>query len=85
MFISIALSLVKSLSLFFDPSTISSTNFILYDVVLVKGSWFEHNLFWWQRRYDPNVLFLKYEDAIHVSILFKTFNAIINNHLSAYP
>ena len=26
------------------------------------GDWFEHNLFWWERRFDPNVLFVKYED-----------------------
>ncbi|XP_071943776.1 sulfotransferase 1C2-like [Antedon mediterranea] len=29
---------------------------------VIWGSWFQHNLFWWERRYLPNVLFLKYED-----------------------
>ncbi|XP_022109825.1 sulfotransferase 1A1-like isoform X2 [Acanthaster planci] len=26
------------------------------------GDWFEHNLFWWKKRHDSNVLFIKYED-----------------------
>ncbi|XP_072025010.1 sulfotransferase 1A2-like [Amphiura filiformis] len=26
------------------------------------GSWYEHTLSWWQKRNEPNVLFLKYED-----------------------
>ncbi|XP_033121113.1 sulfotransferase 1C2-like [Anneissia japonica] len=26
------------------------------------GSWFDINLYWWSRRQDENVLFLKYED-----------------------
>ncbi|XP_071957080.1 sulfotransferase 1A3-like isoform X2 [Antedon mediterranea] len=33
-----------------------------YDGDLVGGSWFEMNLYWWNRRNDDNVLFLKYED-----------------------
>ncbi|XP_072029897.1 sulfotransferase 1A1-like [Amphiura filiformis] len=38
-------------------------DFISGDVA--HGPWFEHNLFWWQHRHDPNVLFLKYEDMKH--------------------
>lgn len=26
------------------------------------GNWFTENLFWWSKRNDPNVLFVKYED-----------------------
>ncbi|XP_072027774.1 sulfotransferase 1A1-like [Amphiura filiformis] len=26
------------------------------------GSWYEHTLSWWQKKNEPNVLFLKYED-----------------------
>ncbi|XP_071957078.1 sulfotransferase 1C3-like [Antedon mediterranea] len=26
------------------------------------GSWFDMNLYWWNRRHDENVLFVKYED-----------------------
>ncbi|XP_071957083.1 sulfotransferase 1A3-like isoform X4 [Antedon mediterranea] len=33
-----------------------------YDGDLVGGSWFDMNLYWWNRRNDDNVLFLKYED-----------------------
>ncbi|XP_071802950.1 sulfotransferase 1E1-like isoform X2 [Asterias amurensis] len=29
---------------------------------VLGGDWFQHNLFWWNRRQDPNVLFIKYED-----------------------
>lgn len=29
---------------------------------LPRGSWFENVLGWWQKRNEPNVLFLKYED-----------------------
>ncbi|XP_071943777.1 amine sulfotransferase-like [Antedon mediterranea] len=30
--------------------------------LVICGSWFQHNLFWWKRRHLPNVFFLKYED-----------------------
>ncbi|XP_071956421.1 sulfotransferase 1A3-like [Antedon mediterranea] len=33
-----------------------------YDGDLVGGSWFDMNLYWWNRRNEDNVLFLKYED-----------------------
>ncbi|XP_038045134.1 sulfotransferase 1C2-like [Patiria miniata] len=26
------------------------------------GDWFQHNLFWWEKRHDANVLFIKFED-----------------------
>ncbi|XP_077989148.1 sulfotransferase 1E1-like [Glandiceps talaboti] len=26
------------------------------------GSWFDHNLKWWEHRHDPNVMFVKFED-----------------------
>ncbi|XP_072018971.1 sulfotransferase 1A3-like isoform X2 [Amphiura filiformis] len=29
------------------------------------GSWFDHTLFWWNRRHEENVLFMKYEDMQH--------------------
>ncbi|XP_070543017.1 sulfotransferase 1B1-like [Ptychodera flava] len=27
------------------------------------GSWFDHNLAFWEHRHDPNILFVKYEDV----------------------
>ncbi|PIK58211.1 putative sulfotransferase 1C2A [Apostichopus japonicus] len=30
--------------------------------LLPHGDWFEHNIYWWERRNEPNVLFIKYED-----------------------
>lgn len=33
-----------------------------YDGSVYNGSWFAHNLFWWNKRHESNVLFLKYED-----------------------
>ncbi|XP_072037926.1 sulfotransferase 1C2-like [Amphiura filiformis] len=33
-----------------------------YDGTVYNGSWFSHNLFWWNKRHEPNVLFMKYED-----------------------
>jgi hypothetical protein len=29
-----------------------------------RGSWFDHTLSWWEHRYLPNVLFLRYEDLL---------------------
>lgn len=33
-----------------------------YDGLLPYGDWFEHVLPWWEKRNEPNVLFMKYED-----------------------
>lgn len=33
-----------------------------HDGTEYNGSWFNHNLYWWSKRHDPNVLFLKYEE-----------------------
>ena len=31
------------------------------------GSWFQHVRGWWERRYDPNVLFLTYEELTRLA------------------
>ena len=57
---------------FCKPSTISLTLYSYFCFVFVfvfilflfpaSGNWFTENLFWWSKRHDPNVFFVKYED-----------------------
>ena len=48
------------------------------------GAWFDRVLAWWARRYDPDLLFIKYEDLSKVWLAGKnkTYKYVNNNNNS---